>query len=68
MTAVVSTSGDDELLGTAEHLLLHVDAKTGKASAAAPVVLAALDRVGTAHGSMPRPPVAGRHVGQPRSR
>ena len=61
-------SGDDELLGTAEHLLLHVDAKTGKASAAAPVVLAALDRVGTAHGSMPRPPVAGRHVGQPRSR
>jgi carnitine 3-dehydrogenase len=58
--------GDAVVLGTAEHLLLHVDTVAGKASAAAPAVVATLDRVAGAHASIERPPAAGRHVGQPR--
>jgi carnitine 3-dehydrogenase len=58
--------GDGLLLGTAEHLLLHVDTTAGKASAADPTVLEALDRVAGAHAPIERPPAAGRHVGQPR--
>ena len=60
--------GDEVLLGTAEHLLLHVDTTAGRASPADPAVLAALDRVAGAHTSIERPPAAGRHVGQPRDR
>jgi carnitine 3-dehydrogenase len=60
--------GGDVLLGTAEHLLLHVDTAAGKASPADPAVLAALDRVAAAHAPIERPPAAGRHVGQRRDR
>jgi carnitine 3-dehydrogenase len=58
--------GDQVLLGTAEHLLLHVDTAAGKASAADPAVLATLGRVAEAHASIERPRAAGRYVGQPR--
>jgi carnitine 3-dehydrogenase len=59
-------TGDEVLLGTAEHLLLHVDTAAGKASPADPAVLVALERVAGAHGSIERPAATGRHVGQPR--
>jgi carnitine 3-dehydrogenase len=59
-------SGDEVLLGTAEHLMLHVDTAAEKACAADAAVLAALERVAAAHVSIPRPPAAGRHIGQPR--
>ncbi len=56
--------GADVLMGTAEHMLLHVDTVAGRAVPADPVVLTALERVAAAHAGIPRPEAAGRSVGR----
>ncbi len=58
--------GSDTLIGTAEHLLLHVDTVANRAAPAEAAVLDRLAAVAAAHAGIPRPPAAGRHVGQPR--
>jgi carnitine 3-dehydrogenase len=59
-----STSG--EALATAEQMLLHVDTKAQKAAPAEPSVLARLRELAAEHAGLPRPPTAGRAVGQKR--
>jgi carnitine 3-dehydrogenase len=56
----------EDLVAAAEHLLLHVQTAGPRATSAAPAVLAILDRVAVAQASIPRPELAGRHVGAPR--
>ncbi len=59
-----TASGD--VIATAEQMLLHVDAKAGKAVAAPEEVLSKLRPIAEAHASLPVPEGAGRHVGQKR--
>ncbi|NTF45584.1 carnitine 3-dehydrogenase [Rhizobium rhizogenes] len=59
-----TASGD--LIATAEQMLLHVDAKAGRAMAAPEEVLAKLRPIAAAHAALPMPEGAGRHVGQKR--
>ena len=59
-----TVSGD--VIATAEQMLLHVDAKAGKAVAAPEEVLSKLRPIATAHAALPVPEGAGRHVGQKR--
>ncbi|MBB3609189.1 carnitine 3-dehydrogenase [Rhizobium sp. BK602] len=59
-----TASGD--VIATAEHMLLHVDAKAGKASDAPEEVLSRLKPIAAAHAQLPLPEGAGRHVGQKR--
>ncbi len=54
---------DDALLATAEQLLLHVAAETGRAAPAAPAALARVERIAAAHAALPRPERAGRAIG-----
>ena len=54
---------DGALLATAEQLLLHVAAQTGRAAPAAPAVLARVARIAEAHAALPRPERAGRAIG-----
>ncbi len=54
---------DDTLLATAEQMLLHVDAATGRTAPAAPAVLDRVAGIAAAHASLPRPERAGRAVG-----
>jgi len=54
---------DDVLLASAEQMLLHVDARTGRAGAAAAEVLARVARIADAHGALSRPDRAGRSIG-----
>jgi carnitine 3-dehydrogenase len=54
---------DDDLLATAEHMLLHVDARTGRAGPAADDVLARVAAIAAAHAALPRPDRAGRAIG-----
>ena len=54
---------DDMLLATAEQMLLHVDAATGRAAPAAPAVLERVGRIAAAHADLPRPERAGRAIG-----
>ncbi|MBP1852390.1 carnitine 3-dehydrogenase [Rhizobium halophytocola] len=56
----------DEVLATAEQMLLHVDAAAGRAAPADPAVLARLQAIADAHSALARPEAAGRHVGQKR--
>jgi carnitine 3-dehydrogenase len=58
-------SGDDELLATAEQMLIHVDTKRGRASAATPEILDRVARLAEAHSGLPRPERAGRHIAVP---
>ena len=58
--------GSDTLIGTAEHLLLHVDTVANRAVPADPAVLDRLAAVAAAHAGIARPAAAGRHVGQAR--
>jgi carnitine 3-dehydrogenase len=51
-------------VATLEQMLLHVDMTAGRACPAAPEVLARLKPIAAAHAALPRPPAAGRHVGQ----
>jgi carnitine 3-dehydrogenase len=60
--------GTEDLVATAEHLLLHVDATGPRVTPADPAVLTVLDSVATAHAGIPRPDLAGRRVGEPRPR
>ncbi|MDP2292098.1 MAG: carnitine 3-dehydrogenase [Actinomycetota bacterium] len=63
----VHRADDDSVAATAEHMMLHVDTASGKASHAAAHILASLGELATHHDALPRPPHAGRHIGQPRS-
>ncbi|MBX4869924.1 carnitine 3-dehydrogenase [Rhizobium bangladeshense] len=55
-----------EALATAEHMLLHVDSKAGKAVPAPAAVLDKVKTIAAAHSGLPLPEGAGRHVGQRR--
>ena len=57
---------DDEVVATAEHMLLHVDTTADKVCAAAPEQVSVLDEIGRHHDALPAPRNAGRAVGQPR--
>lgn len=59
-------SANGDVIATAEQMLLHVDAKAGKAVAAPEEVLAKLRPISAAHASLAMPGGAGRHVGQKR--
>lgn len=59
-------SETDNVLATAEQMLLHVDTKAEKASPAEPAVAARLRELADAHAALPRPRGAGRSVGQGR--
>jgi carnitine 3-dehydrogenase len=55
---------DGKPVATLEQMLLHVDMAAGRACPAAPEVLERLMPIAEAHAALPRPPAAGRHVGQ----
>ena len=54
----------ERLLATGEHFLLHVSLKDRRPCDPSDVIVAALERVATAHAKMPVPDGAGRAVGQ----
>jgi len=56
----------DRTLATIEQMLLHVDMAAGRACTAPPHILQRLRPLAAAHAALPRPPDAGRQVGQPR--
>ncbi|CAN5579776.1 carnitine 3-dehydrogenase [soil metagenome] len=60
-------SDDDALVATAEHMMLHVDTTTDRASPADPTILARLADIAAHHDLLPSPKNAGRAIGQPRS-
>ncbi|TAV43549.1 carnitine 3-dehydrogenase [Rhizobium leguminosarum] len=55
-----------EALATAEHILLHVDSKAGKATPAPAVILDKVKAIAEAHANLAAPEGVGRHVGQKR--
>ncbi len=55
----------DELLATAEHMLLHVNTAEGRVCETSPELLSILERLSAAHSSLSTPRQAGRCVGQP---
>ena len=55
-----------EALATAEHMLLHVDSKAGKATPAPAVILDKVRSIAEAHANLAAPEGVGRHVGQKR--
>ena len=55
-----------EAIATAEHMLLHVGAKAGKAAPAPEEVLSKIRPIVEAHAKLPVPDGVGRHVGQKR--
>jgi carnitine 3-dehydrogenase len=55
----------DELLATAEQMLLHVDAATGRAGAPRPEVLVAVRRLADGHADLPAPDGMGRRIEMP---
>jgi carnitine 3-dehydrogenase len=54
---------DDRMLATGEHMLIHVDLATRKASPPAPAVEAALTKLASAHDALDKPHGAGAAVG-----
>ncbi len=58
----------DELLATAEQMLLHVDTRRGRACLGQPDVVRRVQALCDVHGDLPRPEQAGRSVGAPRPR
>ena len=58
-------TGDDALIATAEQMLLHVDTRTERASAADPALLERIEALAAAHAALPRPERAGRSIGIP---
>jgi carnitine 3-dehydrogenase len=56
-------AGDGALLATAEQMLLHVDAESGRAGPAGDEVLTRLRAIAATHARLPRPERAGRAVG-----
>ncbi|MFW8642617.1 carnitine 3-dehydrogenase [Rhizobium beringeri] len=55
-----------EALATAEHMLLHVDSKAGKATPAPAVILDKVKAIAEEHANLFAPEGVGRHVGQKR--
>ncbi len=55
-----------EALATAEHMLLHVDSKAGKATPAPAAVFDKVKAIAEAHATLAAPEGVGRHVGQRR--
>jgi len=55
-------TGDGALLATAEMMLLHVDTRAERASAAPPELLGRIERIERAHAALPRPERAGRAI------
>ncbi|MBY5349672.1 carnitine 3-dehydrogenase [Rhizobium leguminosarum] len=55
-----------EPIATAEHMLLHVDSKAGKATPAPAAVLDKVKAIAEAHAKLAAPEGVGRHVGQKR--
>jgi carnitine 3-dehydrogenase len=55
----------DELLATAEQMLLHVDTGKGRVSPAPPDVLARVQALAEVHASLPAPDGAGRRIQRP---
>jgi carnitine 3-dehydrogenase len=58
---LIRAGGD--ALAESETMLLHVDTKLGRATAAEPAVLRRVELVAGAHSRLPKPPRAGRRVG-----
>jgi carnitine 3-dehydrogenase len=54
---------DEDLVATAEQMLLHVDAQTGRAGPAAEDVLARVAAIAEGHAGLPSPERAGRAIG-----
>ena len=61
----IHRSGDDDLLATAEQMLLHVDTTAGRAQPARPEILAKIAKLAAAHAALPHPERAGRAIGIP---
>ncbi|WFU04257.1 carnitine 3-dehydrogenase (plasmid) [Rhizobium sp. CB3171] len=59
-------TANGEAIATAEQMLLHVDAKAGKAAPAPEEVLSKIRPIAEAHARLPVPEGVGRHVGQKR--
>jgi carnitine 3-dehydrogenase / betainyl-CoA thioesterase len=59
---VLLRDGEPEPVATAEMMLLHVDAASGRAAAARDGVRARVERLRDAHASLPRPDRAGRAI------
>jgi carnitine 3-dehydrogenase len=59
----VLLDGDDEPVATAEQMLLHVDARSGRVAPARDGVLERVSRLRDAHAALPRPERAGRAIG-----
>jgi carnitine 3-dehydrogenase len=57
------TRGDGEVVATAEQMMLHVSAQTGRAGPAGAAVLARAREIADAHAGLPRPERAGRSIG-----
>ena len=55
--------GSDELLASGEQMMLHVDAKSGKAGAAPDWMQEKLNPIVDAHSALSKPDVAGRSIG-----
>jgi carnitine 3-dehydrogenase len=58
--------GDDDLIATGEHMLLHVERSAGKTAPAGPEILSALEAIAAAQRALPWPEGAGNSVGGPR--
>jgi len=56
----------EALVATGEHMVLHVDLATRRASEPTPQVAARVAEIAAAHAGLPKPEGAGRAVGQPR--
>lgn len=63
----IHRADDDSVVATSEHMMLHVDARAGKASEAAPALQAKLAEIAGLHDRLPAPRHAGRGIGQPRA-
>ena len=57
----------DRVIATAEHMMLHVDSRSGRAFPAHAQIREKLDPIATAHAALPQHEVVGRHTGQRRT-
>jgi carnitine 3-dehydrogenase len=60
---VITRLGEDAPVATGEHMLVHVDAAAGRASAVRESVRERVQEVAAAHAGLPRPTRAGRRIG-----
>ena len=60
----IRSSEDQRIFATAEHMLLHVDTRTGKTCPMLPKIRGKLDPLAEAHAGLPKPEVLGRFTGQ----